>query len=108
MGYLYEWDTLKTIGTFLVLQTIFFLGATTFKKNAFFKTILGLIVLSLGILAFVGIVFIALFKGGGYSFNYDLSSGCSNTGHWIGTVLWILLAPYLLLISYFKLKERQA
>lgn len=108
MSNLYDMGTLKAIGAFLVLQTVFFLGATTFKKNAFFKTLLGLFVLVLGFSLFVGIVMLLMFKGGNFSFDYNMTAGCSDSGHWLGTLLWILLAPYLLLISYFKLKERQA
>ncbi|MFD3002255.1 hypothetical protein ACFS7Z_17925 [Pontibacter toksunensis] len=98
------------LGVYMVTQAVFFLGATTFRSNNFLKTLLVLIVVVLLIAAYTGGLGYLLF---GQAHNrLEPDSGLKDTAEFIFTriipmLFWWLLAPFLLVVSYFKLKERQ-
>ena len=110
LPYLFDRDFFTVIRVYMVTQAVFLLGATTFRNNNFLKTLLALIVVALLIAAYTGALGYLLF---GQS-NYRAGPGneFKDTAEFIFTeiipmLFWWLLAPFLLLVSYFKLKERQ-
>lgn len=99
----------NTITTYLVVQTIFFWGACYFKKNNLLKTLLFLILLFF-VLGIYTISMAWIFIGEGTQIQIH-SPGFQQL--WVGTLKTIievsfwLLGPYMLLMSYYTLKERQ-
>jgi hypothetical protein len=107
---LYVW---KSIATFLVAQSIFFLGAIYFRKNNFMKTLFALFLLLFFIMMipglYSGFMFRIVWGQKGESgittvFDNDLMESLSKV---ISFAFWALLGPFMLLISYYKLKERR-
>ena len=112
---------LRYISIFLVLQTVFFLGACYFQKNIFSKTLLSvfLFFLSIGILTFIFGYFLFFNSekaGSAENFQFFLYSENNNSFLFdiqnkfidiITFLFWYILGPFMLLVSYFKLKERQ-
>lgn len=112
IGLLFDRGFFNAVGTYMVTQTIYFLGAVYFRKNNFLKTILSLFVL---------IVFIGLYSGllvwllfGGSISGQDFPKGemqITGPGDIIGQIAEIffiyILGPFMLIVSYFRLKERQ-
>lgn len=104
---------LKIMATFLVLQSIFFLGATYFRKNNFIKTVLVIFIISQILMVFMIIITFLLFKSG----NPYMSENIINTEfqlvfestfkNLVQIAYFGLLAPFCLLVSYFRLKERE-
>lgn len=110
LPYVFDDVFFNCVGVYMVTQAVFFLGATTFRGNNFLKTLLALIVVAMLIAAYIGALYYLLFGSG----NYYLPEGSEmkETIWYIMEVIvpmlfWWLLAPFLLLVSYFKLKERQ-
>jgi len=107
------------IKIYLVVQSIFILGAATFNRFSFFKTlfVLGLIGLILGI--FSGICFRLIFADLFQGFfipkdNIRVMPSIQFRDFMEYTVwpllqnlFWYVLAPVLWVIAYFKLKERE-
>ena len=100
---------LTCVQVFLVTQTIFFIGACTFKGHNFLKTLLSL---------FLIVVIVGAYSSGlGYLLYGEGGPGIvepkfKDTIEYIGTniipfIFWYLFAPFLLVVSFFKLKERQ-
>lgn len=100
------------VGAFMVTQTVFFLGASYFRNHNFLKTLLALFVIQIIVGAYGGLLGWMLFGGEGLNSN-DFSGGFK---YFVDTTVpqvahiffWYLLAPFLLVVSYFSLKERQA
>lgn len=108
---LFDQELFQSIGLYLILQTIFFLGAATFRSNNFFKTLLSLFVLFTSLGIFSLIVFYLFFKGEFYG-EGEFSVGFSTLGNTLthqvlAFLIRFVLPPFLLVVSYFKLKERQ-
>ena len=108
--YLFDKAFFNCIGVYMVTQAVFFLGATTFRSNNFLKTLLALIVVALLITAYTGGLGYLLFGQGNH--RLEPNSELKDTAEFIFTkvipmLFWWLFAPFLLLVSYFKLKERQ-
>jgi len=108
---LFSQRTGNAIGGYLIAQTIFFLGACTFKKNSLLKTLLSLFLIGVGLSICMAICAWFLFRGGigtGGTFTWGVAdfsgAGFNKTVH---NIFLALLAPFLLLVSYFKLKERE-
>lgn len=123
VGFMADWtaDLKDLIPFYIVAQAIFFLGAITFTKYNIFKTFFSLFLLGL----FLTIVFGFLFR----FVMWDYFSGMAFDPQMDGMQLepsnsiqffaedyvldaakylfWLGFAPFLLLVSYFKLKERQ-
>lgn len=98
------------IGTFLVTQTFFFLGAVAFRGNNFLKTLLALFIVTLIISAYSGGLGYLLFGKGHLQLGPE--SELKGTAEFIFKdvvpfLFWFVLPLYLLVVSYFKLKERQ-
>jgi hypothetical protein len=106
---LFESFTTKSIGVYLIAQSVFFLGAITFRNNVFFKTLLSVLVLLVGcLIAFLVIVRIVFNNGFDGEFDFVFNSfGGGGEEHLITNIACACFAPFMLLVSYFKLKERQ-
>ncbi|MDX5421462.1 MAG: hypothetical protein LPK14_04355 [Hymenobacteraceae bacterium] len=103
---------IRPVGVFLVLQTIFFLGATAFKGNNFLKTLLALFILAVVLVAYTGLLGYMLFGNEGARFEEGAASSFEGTMKFITDQLipflfWFVLPLFLLVVSFFKLKERQ-
>jgi hypothetical protein len=105
-------DYLRIVATYLVIQTIFFLGAAYFRKYNFLKTLLSVFLLQIGIGLYAGLLFWLLFNGGkvqGQDIeNTGFKSFVENTVPQIAHIFfWYILGPLMLVVSYFSLKERE-
>ncbi|MDQ3537007.1 MAG: hypothetical protein M3421_15425 [Bacteroidota bacterium] len=104
-------ETLESIGLYLVLHSIFFLGACTFKGNNFLKTLLWIFLFMMAVLIFAGLLFLLLFgttslhiENVSPEFQYFMTDVFTKV---LSFLFWYVLAPFMLVVSYFKLKERQ-
>lgn len=112
------------MGVYLIFQSVFLTGAIWFRKNAFSKTVLVVFALLLGYLAFAAAaayVFHKVISIGGPPYIafkiFDAAAGkdmpipaelraLSSTMGRIFHVLFVyVMAPFLWLVSYFRLKE---
>jgi hypothetical protein len=107
--------TFYTIGSYMVIQTIFFLGACGFKNHNFIKTLFSLFVIAFGLGLFAAIIGGILFNGleGKFDGGNDVGEDFKEMAETVFTeiipfIFWYILGPFLLIVSYFKLKERQA
>ncbi len=112
----------KMILHYMVLQSIFLLGATYFKSAHLVKTVLSLMILSIVlslILALIARIVYApyaqqLFHGGIHIDDTMVVMNAraldlGNTYATIGkTIYWALLAPFCLVVSYFRIREVEA
>lgn len=104
-------DTLfKVIWVFMVTQTVFFLGACTFKNYNLLKTLFSLFLIVAVVAAFGGILTWILF--GGQINGEEFDDNFKMTGEAFFTqvvpfIFFYLIGPFLLVVSYFKLKERE-
>jgi hypothetical protein len=102
----------QAMGAFMVTQTVFFLGAAYFRNYNFLKTLLALFILQVIIGSYGGLLGWMLFGGNNNidpvdfsgSFQYFVEHTVPQIAH---VFFWYLLAPFLLVVSYFSLKERQ-
>lgn len=107
--HLFDRPVIICLQVFIVTQTIFFLGSCTFVGHNFLKTLLTLFVIVLIVGTYsAGFGYLLFGKDGPGSIDQEFK----DTAEYIFTkvlpfVFWYLLAPYLLVVSYFKLKERQ-
>jgi hypothetical protein len=104
-------NTFQAIGSYMVIQTVFFLGAAYFRKYNFLKTVLSIFLFQILIGLYAGLLFWLLFGGGNIN-DRDMDSGFKGTIENIVPQLahvffWYILGPFLLVISYFSLKERE-
>ena len=110
---LFSFDILKIFGIYMVFQSIFFLGAVYFRKINFLKTILSGFVFVVIITVYSGLLSKLLF--GSASFDNKTALDISSMNYTAEHVLkplaeylfWFALAPFFLIVSYFRLKERQ-
>ncbi|WP_242923801.1 hypothetical protein [Pontibacter liquoris] len=110
LPYLFDEHFFNCIKVYLVTQAVFLLGATAFRGNNFLKTLLALIVVAFAIAAYTGGLGYLLF--GQSNYRGGPSDEFKDTAEYIfkniiPLLFWWLLAPFMLLVSYFKLKERQ-
>jgi hypothetical protein len=110
LPYLFNRDFFTVIRVYLATQALFLLGATAFRGNNFLKTLLALIVVVLVIAAYSGGLGYLLF--GQSNYRGGPTEEFKDTAEYIFTkiipvLFWWLFAPFMLLVSYFKLKERQ-
>jgi len=114
----------RSVLNYIVLQAIFLMGSTYFRKAAFIKTVLvlGLLGFIIGMIAFLTgwVVFDTYFTG--MTIGEDLiinnhvipvSSPADipllRTYEVIGKVLyWVFLAPFCWIVSYLRIREVQA
>jgi len=98
---------------YIITQSIFFLGAIYFRKNNFLKTILSLFVIGT-VLNIITVLFALLIFG---TEGLQIESGMMDMQFsvWLEETFPIamkilfygVLAPFCLVVSYFKLKERE-
>lgn len=114
MEHLFNHNFWITIATYLSTQTIFFLGAVAFHKNNLMKTLLSVFILQFGLTIF-GILVMWIGFGCNWQnakeFNINPMTFGPDTNHVFKIILdivyWGVLPIYLLIVSFFKLKERQ-
>ncbi len=104
---------LNSLGSYMVLQTVFLLGAVYFKKNNFFKTILSVFLVAM-VISIWGIIMAYLVLG-------KTHIGMENVNfpeYWhhfaenilpsiAKTVFWGIIGPFFLFVSWLRLKERE-
>ncbi|HON19696.1 MAG TPA: hypothetical protein PK990_11090, partial [Salinivirgaceae bacterium] len=94
---------------YLVLQSVYFLGAISFQRNHFFITTL-FVLLVLGFLVLFSILGFRLIFGDWSIFlNADTVSPefFEQIKLWIKVIYYGLLAPFFLLMSYLRFKEKE-
>jgi len=108
---------LKTTSIYLITQTIFLLGAAYFKKNNFLKTILALFLFTLALQIFVTVFGYLLF--GSFSATDGQFTGVNFSDYQLENlflthipkasrfIYYWLLGPFLLVTTWFCLKERE-
>jgi hypothetical protein len=101
----------STIANYMVIQTIFLLGACYFRKTNFLKTLLVLVVLPIVFGLFAGLMVFLFFGSTNINIGPDTITINETVFPNLGLVmkfLWYgVLGPYMLLTTYFTLKERQ-
>ncbi|MBW3546095.1 MAG: hypothetical protein KY428_10950 [Bacteroidetes bacterium] len=103
-------DFLYTIASYMVIQTIFLWGASFFRKNNFLKTVLSLLVLFITLGLWGGLMwllFIDKFEITGATDTNIESTNDNIVKPFMQFLFWGILGPYMLLTTYFTLKERQ-
>lgn len=104
---------LEMVVTFLTVQSIFMLGSLYFKRNALGKTMLSIFAIFLTL----GIIELIIYKGMfgtmsltgsivSINFNSDNSSVFKALGY-VYEIFGYLLIPFLWVVSYFRLTEKQ-
>jgi hypothetical protein len=112
-------SVLKMFGVYMVTQSIFFLGAIYFRRVNFLKTFLALFVLVMVITFYSGILSKLLFFTNsfnnqwwahhiGINQSFDMKHIAEHVIVPIAkTLFWGCTAPFFLLVSYYRLKERE-
>lgn len=100
---------------YVVLNSLFFLGATYFKSAHFIKTVLALLTVIFGFSLLSTLLIRVIFNPYFDSFimiNLDqlrtLSASFEQLGRALKLLYWILLAPFCYLVAYFRLQEVEA
>jgi hypothetical protein len=106
---------------YLVLQSVFLVGSIYFRRLAFVKTMLFLSILSLALILFFFLTLKIIWWGqfntlteygmqiAWNMFSSDWLTQLRDTlTHMLGTLFWVILAPFCWAISYFRLKEFEA
>jgi hypothetical protein len=117
----YQWlhlshfEFLKAASSYLVIQSVFFLGACYFRNHNFIKTILAIFIVALvlNVITLI-VVYIAFGQSGLSESNIWIHSGeilphffTVEMPQVLESIFWYVMAPFFLVVSYFKLKERQ-
>ncbi|EKE01445.1 MAG: hypothetical protein ACD_21C00132G0016 [uncultured bacterium] len=99
----------RAILQYLVIQSIFFLGAIYFKKNQLLKTILTLVSISIVMAIFSALFSVAVFSPLFFVQTWvihDVSSvDFASLAGWFKLLFWTLLAPFCLWVAYQRLTE---
>ena len=102
------WDT---ITSYMVVQTIFLWGAAYFRKLNFLKTLLVLVVLPIILGIYGALLGWLLFEDTNIHIGPDTTEINGIVNHGVVPIfrfMWYaLFGPYMLLTTYFTLKERQ-
>jgi hypothetical protein len=113
---LFNTKLLHMYAIYMVIQPMFLLGAISFRKNNFFKTLGTLILAGFVLALYVGLLMKIVFNGldttqlnvGPNNLSLDAVALFSDYMPTIAKVLfWGFTAPFFLVVSYFSLKERQ-
>lgn len=99
-----------TIIFYLIFQTIFLWGACYFRKNNFLKTLLTLIIFFIGLGMFGALLAWGIFFNegpGGAFLGSESQSSLMPAYETLTQVFFWVLGPYMLVVTYFTLKERQ-
>ena len=108
-------DFLMQAARYLVVHSIFFLGACAFRNHNFLKTLLAIFVIGVVISIFTtGVAYLLPGKSVIVNPEYVSSMESLNSSGFLSTidqiseiVKWYVIAPFFLIVSYFKLIERQ-
>lgn len=111
-------QNIDLIQIYLVIQSVFLLGAITFRRYSFLKTGLALLTIGTGLATVWGSAFAAIFydffKDGDFNFSvsgenifYNMEERMSFFGNLLYYLFWLALAPIMWAISYFKLTEKE-
>ena len=110
---LFDPSILKTYAVYMVTQPIFILGAIYFRRVNFLKTLLSLFVIGIAISIYTSLAarLIIFPDFDGMQFG-NMPENCldffENTfAPIITNLFWFCTAPFFLIVSYFRLKERQ-
>ena len=106
---------LKMFAIYLVTQSVFLLGAIYFKRYHFLKTVLSLFVICMIISFYVGITARLIVFHNFQSISFDNNNMPENVQNFfsytftpiIKVLFWGFLAPFFLLVSYFRLREKE-
>jgi len=109
--------TLASVVAILILQSIFLLGGIYFKKNQLFKTFLALVAVGFFI-ALISILMAKYFlinevnaytSGNviGNGLNFNINGEDIEPVKTISNIFFYLLAPYLWIVSYIRLTEKE-
>ena len=102
---MYVWTFFQT---FIFIQAIFTLGSLYFKSSAVFKTILTLFVIAIAYGIVMGFGLNAFFGLSNGSLNANIKiAPKENSFNTVANIIWYLLVPYLWVLSYFKLTEKE-
>ncbi len=109
---IFDLDNLRGVGFFLIMQSVFFLGAVYFKKNNFMKTVAVFFLFWLVNVAYIRLLTWPFGMNNTHIYgninNVDIIKFKDMMLFWVKDVgLCGLFAPFMLLVSYFRLKERQ-
>lgn len=115
---LFDPGILKIFGVYLVTQSVFFLGSLYFRRLNFLKTVLALFVVSFAIALFSSILSKILFfshSGNMPWWAMNISNHQAGMKHFAEDIIvpaakilfWGCTAPFFLLVSYYRLKERE-
>lgn len=107
----FEAQYIRLAGIYLVTHSIFFLGAVYFRKNNFLKTLLALFVFQMILSLFAFLVGYLFFGRTLMQFDDSISASPVFFIETVPTIariiFWGLLAPFFLVVSYFRFKERE-
>ncbi len=104
---------LELMGQYIVAHSLFFLGAVYFRKNNFLKTLLSLFALYVFLGIILGLSAWAIFGSGGVlldgnEINHEMQLQLESNFKLINRIFFAgIMAPFCLLVSYFKFKERE-
>jgi hypothetical protein len=112
-------STLNILVFFFAIQSVFLLGSVYFEKYSFIKTIISGFVIFFIVFCFIFFTY-DLMPEGQYANGFLTSYRIYNNGKddylvripaWLGQILYYLLmygiAPFLWIVTYFRLKEKQ-
>jgi hypothetical protein len=105
------YSTWKIILIYIIVQSIFLVGAVYFKKYVFIKTILTLCVIGLIVVAFISLLAKLFFYSNYNEMTFVIPHFPENIGDIFSTLyslFLVLLAPFCWVITYFRMKEIEA
>ncbi len=108
-------ENFMEMARYVVIHSVFFLGALYFRKNNLLKTLLTLFVVIMALSLFGSFVAWLVIGSGDFGGNLSQDDLNPSTFRFLTETLpllariafWGLMAPFFLLVSYFKLKERE-
>ncbi len=111
---LFDHSALIMYAVYMVTQSVFVLGAVYFRGANFLKTLLSLFVISFIIAIYTSLAARLIVFHNFYSIHFDnnMPETWQNFFAYtfapvIKALFWYCLAPFFLVVSYFRLKERQ-
>lgn len=112
---LFQSSMLKSYAVYIVTQPVFLLGAIYFRRVNFLKTMLSLFAIAviISIYSSVAARIIVIHKFSSFqAFDGDMPDNLRNFfenifAPTIKIIFWYCLAPFFLVVSYFRLKERE-
>jgi len=111
---LFDPSVLKVYAIYLVTQSVFVLGAIYFRSVNFLKTILSLFVIILIIAIYSSLAARLIVFHNFYSMHFGDDLPESMKDFFVNifapamkVLFWYCLAPFFLIVSYFRLKERE-